>query len=90
VAIAGELGITRAMLAGRLHRRKQAAAPQDAGAALRTFEQNLGYERVTQGGCRWVIGDPAASWHWCGETIVEGAYCAEHAARSYNTRGKGS
>jgi hypothetical protein len=80
--IAGELGVTRGAIAGRRLRCKRdvEAAVDDELRAASTLESL--YTRAMQGGCRWVIGDPAGSWHWCGEKIVEGPYCAEHAARS--------
>jgi hypothetical protein len=90
--IGRELGVTAATISGRLYRRKRdpdpAKSDQAAAAdALRTLEQSLGYERATQPGCRWVIGAPPEAWRWCGEPIVEGPYCAEHAARSKSQRG---
>ena len=85
-AIAGELGITRGAIAGRRLRRKRdpelSKGELRAASALESLERRIGYARAIQGGCRWVIGDPAGSWHWCGEEIVEEPYCAEHAARS--------
>jgi hypothetical protein len=87
--IAGELGVTPSAIAGRMHRRRvePAMSKSDqlrAAEAVRSVEQSLGYERVTQGGCRWVIGDPKAKWQWCGKPVVRGPnpYCAEHAATS--------
>jgi hypothetical protein len=93
--IAGELGITAAALAGRLFRRQRSeddparGQPRAAGA-LRTLEESLGYQRVVQDGCRWVIGEPPGVWRWCGNPIAEGPYCAEHARLSKNPRGERS
>ncbi|HEY1430804.1 MAG TPA: GcrA family cell cycle regulator [Stellaceae bacterium] len=96
-AIAGELGagFTASAIAGRMHRRAGReliqSIPYDQAAArraLQRLEQSLGYERATQGGCRWVIGDPPGAWHWCGQPLAEGSWCAEHAAAARNPRGE--
>lgn len=80
--IAGELGCTTSAVAGRLHRRAppELADQAVAGRAMRRLERRLGYARATQGGCRWVVGDPSGAWHWCGQPLAEGSWCAAHAA----------
>jgi hypothetical protein len=88
--IGGELGVSAAAIAGRRHRRRGeelSGGQPGAVGALRALEQNLGYQRATQGGCRWVIGDPGADWQWCGKPIAGAGpqpYCAEHADISKN------
>jgi hypothetical protein len=85
--IGGELGVTASAIAGRRHRRRGEGSSRgqpDAAAALQALEQSLGYRRATQGGCRWVIGDPGSAWQWCGKPIVKEPYCAEHADLSKN------
>jgi hypothetical protein len=76
-------GCTASAIAGRLHRRAATHELADqavAGRALRRLERRLHYERATQGGCRWVIGEPGGAWHWCGQPLAAGSWCAEHGA----------
>lgn len=76
--IAGELGpeITAAAIAGRMRRRILAADGREPISAA------VLDERLTTEGCRWVIGDPGrgGDWRWCGAKIIDGSWCAEHAA----------
>jgi hypothetical protein len=86
--IAGELGVTTAAIAGRRHRRRgeELSGGRLGAGALQALEQSLGYQHATQGGCRWVVGEPGADWRWCGKPLAGGPqpYCAKHAALSKN------
>ena len=91
--IGGELGLTVSAISGRLHRRGRRSEQTRAADALRAIEANLGDPRLTQEGCRWVIGEPPGLWRWCGKPISAGArqaglppYCADHAAEAKNPR----
>lgn len=76
-------GCTKNMVIGRLHRAGQATgrSGQYGGSRSLTLDQRLGFDRVKQRGCAWVIGDPRGEWSWCGAAVVEPGkpYCAGHA-----------
>ena len=74
--IAAELGTTANAVSGRLDRRRAWQSQDDQVVSMED-------PRVTQEGCRWIIGEPNRSWSWCGKAIVMGGvYCSHHAARS--------
>jgi GcrA cell cycle regulator len=70
---AAEVGVSKGAIAGLLHRR-------GGPSSLELLDKRLGWERVRQRGCAWVIGDPRSpDWTWCGGVPVAGSsYCIRH------------